>query len=448
MLRRKRETPPVPDEVGTRDAKKDAGVHWGERKLNNNIQVTSHWCQFYSKSNVILVLTVVMMALYASTVHVINDENAVRTREEKDSKSRLRISSPCIPNEHGTVEDIDMNTSGGKNHDGSNRNKSDGRTMLQNDPNDISWMDHVQLGEWIGSGGWSDAFEAIIDNEYNPTNKSYIIKFTGDTEADGDVDYAKSAITAVEALKRLSPHPSIPENLFFVPSTPNPFFNRYQLPKQPMSVDESTGTKEMQGNKILNSTNMAIQVCERVTRTHNHKYGKMPGGKMRCFLHRLFDFLDYAHSKNIMIIDIALQNMILQDGVLKFIDWSDAAIFEGRNERKRRLSKNITLPYAICSAGQCTDGVKRDYDNVHEHDVSSLGPRISRMLEDYDDIDAGYDEEQKFYKKHGKYFINHRDRHLIQNMTNMMSEERPTLRWLLDNHDYFSEDTSNCTLVW
>ncbi|GFH53392.1 predicted protein [Chaetoceros tenuissimus] len=434
MLRRKRETPPVPDEVGTRDTK-DTGVHWGERKLNSNVQLKSHWCLSNSKSSVILVVTVVIMALYASTDHVINDENAVRTREEEDSKSSLRISSPCIPNEHGTEEDIDKNT-------------SDGRTMLQNDPNDISWMDHVQLGEWIGSGGWSDAFEAIIDNEYNPTNKSYIIKFTGDTEADGDVNYAKSAITAVEALKRLSPHPSIPENLFFVPSTPNPFFNRYQLPKQPMSVDESTGTKEMQGNKILNSTNMAIQVCEKVTRTHVHMHAKMPGGKMRCFLSRLFDFLDYAHSKNIMIIDTVLYNVILQDGVMKFIDWSDAAIFEGRNERTRRMSKNITLPYAICSAGQCTDGVKRDYDCVHEHDVSSLGPRISRMLIYYNFTDAGYDEEQKFYEKHGKYFINHQDRHLIQNMTTIMSEKRPTLRWLLDNHDYFSEDSSNCTLVW
>jgi serine/threonine protein kinase len=323
-------------------------------------------------------------------------------------------------------------------------------------------LDHIQLGEWVGSGGWSDVFDAIIldkeqyknppcnNNNNNNKNKTYIIKFTGDIATDGDVDHAKSSITAVEVVKRLSPHPSIPENLYFVPKIPNPFPNRFQLPNITRPVKSTTGAEQMNRKRLLTSKYMSIQVSEKVTQTHNHMHGYMPGDKLRCFLYRFFQVLDYAHSKNIMMIDLVLYNVILQDGVMKFIDWSDAMFFETEKERSIRIKKNITYPYAFCSAGICSDGKHLQFDHVHEYDVKKLAYRISRLLKYYDVMDMEYDG----YKRENDdeyYFISTRDRKLIQDLLDKMSNEKPapTLGWLLENHDYFTmEDSSNCTLLW
>lgn len=326
------------------------------------------------------------------------------------------------------------------------------------DPNDLSWLDHVHLGEWIGSGGWSDAFEAIIDKDYNPSNKSYIIKFTGDIEADGDVDHAKSSITAVEVIRRLSPHPSIPENLYFVPKIPNPFPDRYQLPNATRLVRHSTGAERMNRKRLTTSKFMSIQISERVIQTHNHMEGRMPGDKLRCFLYHFFQVLDYAHSKNVMMIDLVLYNVILQDGVMKFIDWSDAMIFETDRERKNRIKNNITYPYSFCSAGICSDGKTRKFEYVHEYDVQKLAYRIGRLLRYYEEKDMDYDAYVRKDDNEG-YFISTRDMKLIKDLIGKMSNDRPAprLRWLLDHHDYFTgilgeeEDGgihSNCTLLW
>eukprot|EP00557_Chaetoceros_sp_GSL56_P009710 CAMPEP_0176478598 /NCGR_PEP_ID=MMETSP0200_2-20121128/1271_1 /TAXON_ID=947934 /ORGANISM="Chaetoceros sp., Strain GSL56" /LENGTH=517 /DNA_ID=CAMNT_0017874545 /DNA_START=247 /DNA_END=1797 /DNA_ORIENTATION=+ len=311
--------------------------------------------------------------------------------------------------------------------------KNDPTTNSNDNPK--SWLDHIQLGEWIGSGGWSDAFEAIIDKDYNPYNKSYIIKFTGDIAKDGDVDHAKSSITAAEVIKRLSPHPSIPENLYFVAKIPNPFHERFQIPNTTRPMSQTTGGEKMNRKRLTTSKYMSIQVSEKVTQTHDHTGGYMPGDKLRCFLYHFFQVLDYAHSKNIMMIDLILYNVILQDGVIKFIDWSDAMIFETQQEQTERMRNNSTYPYAFCTAGgMCSDGKKLGFRQVHEYDVQKLGGRIKGLLRHYkvkdiDDYDTLSDKQKADDK--GYYFISTRDHKLITNMTDKMLKDKPApkLEW-------------------
>jgi hypothetical protein len=82
----------------------------------------------------------------------------------------------------------------------------------------ISWLNHIRLGAWLGSGKFFDTFAAIFDQ---PMDREYIIKFSGSYEL--ETSFADSAAHAVDVVARLSPHPNIPQTLYFARNISNPF---------------------------------------------------------------------------------------------------------------------------------------------------------------------------------------------------------------------------------
>lgn len=197
---------------------------------------------------------------------------------------------------------------------------------------------NVKLGKWLGSGASSDTFRAVFDK---PRKKKYIIKLTSDYN---NKRYAKLSIRQVEAMKRLAPHPSIPEILYFAESIPNPFReNLFELPSQ--NIDEeyydNVGVQDLNTERLRLAKNMSVIIMEEVQATHHHMkdYTQeliLPAAKIRCFFYKHFETLAYAHSRNVILIDTKFWNVMLQDGVLKFFDWNLAEV---------SLTPNYKMPF-------------------------------------------------------------------------------------------------------
>jgi len=146
--------------------------------------------------------------------------------------------------------------------------------------------------------------------------------------------------------------------------------------------------------------------------------------------------LDYAHNKRVILTDTKLWNVMLQDGDIKFFDWNEGKIFESVEERRVRKKLNLERPaYKLCKQG-------RDVDcgAVHHFDTHKMVKRLTEFLDD--------DKRKRI--KNDPIAITRKDRDMLKDLRDVMQEEDPpTLRWLLDNHEYFTEEeSSSCTLKW
>ena len=302
---------------------------------------------------------------------------------------------------------------------------------------DLSWIDKISLGKILGYGVLSMTFEAIFDEA---TEKQYVVKISGDNMYTGDLQIRYVA-NEIEVIKRLSPHPSIPEILHCTGgSIPNPFSSK--------RLDFWPGASKKDKEWILDCTNITVIVEERFFPTIKHQESKtkliVPPNKIRCFFRRLFEILNYAHEHNVMQRDINLINLLIQDGDLKMYDWNEAIIFNPEKlqlvfERKLLLPRKP--PFENTPPENRYKSQHSVFVNVHGYDVWVVGNMIRHYVEDQQ-------EEQDDDKR-----ISDSDRRLLEDLASKMMiddpEQRPTLKWLLDNHEYFAiEKDDDCKLSW
>jgi len=310
---------------------------------------------------------------------------------------------------------------------------------------DLSWLRKIKLGKWLGSGAYSDTFSASFSDR--PTEFDYIIKFSGNYEVSfkkhSQFNFAEVAANSVDVLNRLSPHPDIPKTIYFASNITNPFrTGHFSLPDKNEGGKNSTTTavNKLNHKRIGTAPRVSVIVSERVFQTHRHMNDKreliVPPHLVRCFWRRFFEMLDYAHNKRVILTDTKLWNVMLQDGDIKFFDWNEGKIFESVEERRVRKKLNLARPaYKLWKQGS-------DFDAgaVHHWDTHKMAKRLSEFLDD--------DKRKRI--KNDPIAITREDRDMLKDLRDVMQEEDPpTLRWLLDNHEYFTEEeSSSCTLKW
>jgi serine/threonine protein kinase len=303
----------------------------------------------------------------------------------------------------------------------------------------ISWLNHIRLGDWLGSGKFSDTFAAIFDK---PMDKEYIIKFSGSYKLENY--FADAAAHAVDVVARLTPHPNIPQTLYFARNVSNPFrTGQFALPTGTVDRHNSTGSATLHTDRLRRSPHVSVTVSERVRQTHKHLTDHrldIPSEKVRCFWRRLFETLDYAHSKKVIMTDTKLWNVMLQDGEMKFFDWNMAMIYEPSRDRHERHPMNTTKAYGRCYQGESSSSC----NEVHHYDVYKSSKRIDEFLV----VDKR--KRNRNLERDRSKIISRRDRDYLKDLRDVMDDDNPpTMRWLLDHHNYFfAEDSDSCTLKW
>ena len=308
---------------------------------------------------------------------------------------------------------------------------------VQNDmtiiTNRHSWLETIRLGKYIGEGDASVTFEAIMLDPPPPilmsSNKKYVIKFTGDHHLDGNLvpKFAEHGDIAVEITARLAPHPSIPQTIHFERSTANPFrTGTFPLPSK----------SERLCARLLQSTNMSIALVERAVQTHKHADEKVwvlnvPTNKVQCFWRRLFEILDYVHSRNIRLKDSGLWNMLLQDGEIILFDWHQGDIVVDEKQPSNTTHAN-KLPFRHVRLDK-DDGDDGEM-SVHSFDVYKIGKRIGDLLKT-----APEEEWSDDWRR-------------LQAMRRQMRHDddpMPSFGWFLENHEYFVQhQNKTCSLLW
>lgn len=298
------------------------------------------------------------------------------------------------------------------------------------------WLETIRLGKYLGRGVATVTFEvaqlppeALLPDGAN-ASKPFVIKFMGDHDQFGKPTpkFSEHSAHANEVSSRLAPHPSIPQTILFESSVSNPFRGGiFPLPD-----------KNRLQEQLLRCDNFSISVTERAIATHDHLNRKdalrLPTRRLeKCFWRRLFEILDYAHSRNITWIDTKLWNVLLQDGEIIVFDWhmGEFVVDDGNLTTANASSQQKKLPF-----GHTTLDVG---EKVHDHDVYKLGKRVLEYVRsipaaDWEKVENGGTMEKQ----------------LLDLGSRMQKDHPPTLRWLLDNHDYFQDvkRSENCSLTW
>jgi len=166
------------------------------------------------------------------------------------------------------------------------------------------------------------------------------------------------------------------------------------------------------------------------------KEGKysIPPNMVRCFLTQLFEVMDYAHKRGVMMRDPNKKNVMIQDGKVKMFDWNYGKVYDPAKPQQivRDSRLNFKGPPEYQNEKK---GTKEIYANSHAFDVWVVGGWIENMLKEPDRTFPGKD----------RWLL----RNLVQTMHVHNASERPTLLWLLNHHEYFSiERNDSCILSW
>ena len=317
----------------------------------------------------------------------------------------------------------------GNNIIGQGNNRADA-FHHQVDGDDLSWLQHIKVGEFLGSGKYSDTFAAVLDDDYykrhypqqftaSKKSPEYIIRITGNYR-DGVTNDKKlrASERAWNISQRLSPHPSIPAMMHYVRQASNPFNDgRLQF------ADDSRpkwAKKHMDG-RLFKATNMSIDVTERVRPSVKHCEGlhgmlTVPAHMVRCFWRQLFETMSYVHSKGVSIRDTKLWNfMIREPGNIVLFDFN---------------------------LGHIVDIGSEEYEQIHEEDVRHFGKRIQEYVES-----QTLKENQVVTEKAQQVDLDD-----LEDLAKIMMDESkppPTLTSLLENHEYFLvEADDECLLKW
>jgi len=301
---------------------------------------------------------------------------------------------------------------------------------------DISWLDHITFprGALLGMGRYSYTFAIDLDI---PLEKKYVLKLTGiysgaDPKGEGNAstDAIKNNLIAVEVSSHLSPHASIPENLFFIENAPN--LLRQNNTKLSLALNDlikrTVGPLRKRNliaakENLLSSTNISIIAQERAYPSQKilkNNCLDIPKNKVRCFWRKLFEAFDYVHSRNVMFVDVSLNNFMIQDGKIILFDLNLAEFFEA----------NATQYDWMVTT--------RNENFVYSYDIWKLGV----LLEEY----LACQMEDNLNMN-----ISSRDLKLLQQMKKMMINDYDahSLKWYIDHYEYFSIGRDEeCDLSW
>ena len=292
---------------------------------------------------------------------------------------------------------------------------------------DLSWLEHIKVGEYLGSGQYSDTFAAVLDDDYYKRYllrrdteleklPDYIIRITGNYR-DGvtnDKELTKSE-KAWNITKRLSPHPSIPTTMHFVKQTSNPFNDdRLQFEDN----DKRKWARKHMDGRLFKATKVSIDVTERIRPSIKHcdVNGTLtvPLHLVRCFWRQLFETMSYVHSKGVAVRDTKLWNFMIRDpGKLVLFDFN---------------------------LGYLADPGSEELERIHEEDVLRFGKRIQEYLERQKDDTTTAEK------------ITKGDLNDLEHLSKIMMidfKQPPTMTSLLKNHEYFLvEADDECLLKW
>jgi serine/threonine protein kinase len=317
-----------------------------------------------------------------------------------------------------------------------------------------SWLENLEFGPGLGYGAVSTTVRAtfkdqVPTNQYNGTE--YIVKMAaGDNER-------SLATVGVEAVCRVYPHPSIPRTLHFAPAVDsNALFG------QPTRDEDHehyyhkkfwANIKDEDKAEIFKKEEVSIIVEERKFPTQRHathyddngeKNLIVPAPLVKCFFRLLFEVLDYAHKRNVMLRDIGLNNMMISHGELILFDWNLAKVYN-----PNRLEEVFT--FRLRKIGPPENVHKEHhsvYVNAHAWDVWVLGQKIiGKYLAYQASLEEG--EGDKYATD---LLLSRTELDLLEDLKSQMMvldpAKRPTLRKLLDKHAYFADAPDNCTLAW
>ena len=326
---------------------------------------------------------------------------------------------------------------------------------------DQNWLKaNVRLGKFLGQGIASVAFEAKIkqgalqDIMIGHRPREYVIKFTGDHNRRGEYepDFFKHSQVAYDVTKKLSPHPSIPQTIYFQPSVVNPFhpspdgiFSNFST----SNLSETVEISESLIKRLLMSSNTSIALMEKAVATHRHL--RKPQSSLlvlptpdlvKCFWYQLFQILDHVHSHQIQWVDTKLWNVLLQNGRIILFDWHKARTVH------RPTNTQAELPFGHVI-------LEDPKEKVSDYDVFKVGKRIKEYLKSKKAKakptmkSAAYGNNANTNATH--YGINEDAIGLYQlhTLREMMHQPYPpTMGWFLKNHEYFNGTSPSCKLIW
>ena len=302
-------------------------------------------------------------------------------------------------------------------------------------------VERIQLGQFVGQGMVTVVFDVVLDPLPPTGGREYVIKFTGDFDRLGEYhpEFADEAekvhhITA----DILPPAPFIPQTIWYRENVTNPFkTGLFPLP------DCLEGECDEVRARLLNSTRMSISIVERLEPTHMHYNGAtkildIPDDKVACFWKRLFEIMDYIHTRNVRWIDTAIWNIVLSNGEMAIIDWHCAHSVRIKNGSETTSIEVIEGTNKNKNSCPETDVVLADGEQVHTWDANTISKRIREFLgTKLDSIRA-----KQNYEIYGLVDLQ-RDMSRYPNP--------PSFGWLLANHPYFKRlknITRGCNLTW
>lgn len=164
----------------------------------------------------------------------------------------------------------------------------------------------------------------------------------------------------------------------------------------------------------------------------------------------------HVHSRNVILYDTKMYNIMLQNGTIQLFDWNLGKIFHQQHNNTTTTTITTTTrddqEEELQLPSQKYNHVSPPrYPTVHEHDVRKVGKRIREFVKH---------QKKKQSKQHGAHQPNNTavvspdDLELLHDLYHVMessssSKTPPTFQWILDHHAYFAiHKNESCHLIW
>jgi hypothetical protein len=344
---------------------------------------------------------------------------------------------------------VDSTTDMERNNNSNSSNFDDG---------DDAWIDTLEMGPFVGFG----SINLVTHVLENGVDRGNLLKITGDHpderwRNENLLDYSNADIDTHSILE---PHiSSIPRILKFQRRLANPF--------QSGRLTFHASMSEYDQKWLLRCDYISLILIQQskphptlgdpTTILNHHQCLDIPSPPMaRCFWRQLFETVQRSHELGIMNRDLNEKNILVSGGAVVLFDWNLSKRYTPDDHETNRVW-NIRL----YTPPTTTNNEKEDhywippenrvkdndnvFHNVHGYDVWCIGAMIRGMLECGQGGGAAGESEYLLLQN------------LYETMMVMDPVERPTLRQLLNDHNYFQprsegdrepESYVNCKLTW
>jgi hypothetical protein len=319
---------------------------------------------------------------------------------------------------------------------------------------DDSWIDTIEMGPFVGFG----SINLVTHVLENGVDRGNLLKITGDHpderwRNENLLDYSNADI---DTHRILETHIStLPRILKFQRRLANPFQSGRLTFHDSMTEHDRKWLLrcEYLSLILIEQSKPHPELGDPTTILNDQQCLDIPPPMARCFWHQLFETVQRSHELGIMNRDLNENNVLVSGGAVVLFDWNLSKRYISDQEATQNRVWNIRLytptnknedNYWIPPENRVQDN-DNTFHNVHGYDVWCIGAMIRGMLECGRGGGAVGESEYVLLQN------------LYETMMAMNPVERPTLRQLLNDHDYFqqrSEDdreaerTVNCKLSW